>query len=407
MSKPIYVMATPFFPSPTTWRGAYCLDFAKALVREGTFDVRVFVPGGGADYDIDGVHVTRFPTKSLPCGAFPMLFTRANTRSFLKALARAKIDLVDVAIFHDHLSESYGCAVKALNPNCRVLLHHHSLDAFSIGIRLGRFGLLPLYSDLLYLWQCRERRGIDCDVFCSPRADETYLQVYEGLPANRHVDVRRHLLLGRWLPDVPRKPVLYYENGVDTRMFHPAAHKRSDDRFVIGCIGNYLVTKDQLALIQAVERLNDKSLFVRLIGSGKCLHAFQRYVAEHGLSEQFSFETEVRHEKLPAFYQSFDLFVLPSYWEGLGAVYLEAWASGVPFIAAEGQGMDGFICPEDRAKWLCRAHDVEGLAKMIATYRANRWKQELAKPADIDVMVQTFVAQVLAIVYPNIARVSR
>ena len=394
MSKPIYVMITPFFPSPETWRGAYCLDLAKALMREGTFDVRVFVPGCGPDYDVDGVHVTRFAVRVLPCGAFPMLFARANARVLLAAFARNGLDVAQIAICHCHASACYGRAVKALNPRCRVLQHHHHLDAFSIGIRLGRFGLLPLYSDLLYLWQRRERRGIDRDVFCSPRADETYLQVYEGLPANRHVDVRRHLLLGRWLLDVPRKPVLYYENGVDTRMFHPAAHKRSDDRFVIGCIGNYLVTKDQLALIQAVEKLNDKSIFVRLVGSGKCLHACQRYVAEHGLSAQFSFETEVRHEKLPAFYQSFDLFVLPSYWEGLGAVYLEAWASGVPFIAAEGQGMDAFIRPQDRAKWLCRAHDVEGLAKMIAAYRANRWPQELAKPADIDVMVQTFVAQV-------------
>ena len=394
MPKPIYIVVTPFFPSPVSWRGAYCLDFAKALMREGTFDVRVFVPGRGPDYDLDGVHVTRFVEHALPCGAFPMLFTCANSRSFLAALKRLGLDAAQIAICHCHASACYGRAVKALNPKCRVLQHHHSLDAFSIGLRLGRFGILPLYSDLLYLWQRRERRGIDCDVFCSRRADETYLQIYEGLPANRHVDVRRHLLFGRWLPDVPRRPTLCYENGVDTRMFHPASHRRSGDRFVIGCIGNFGVAKDQITLIRAVEKLNDRSIFVRLIGTGECLANCQRYVAEHGLSAQVSFETEVRHEELPSFYRSLDLFVLPSYWEGLGAVYLEAWASGVPFIAAEGQGMDDFIRPEDRSKWLCRAHDAEGLSKMIVAYRGNRWPQELAKPADIDVMVTAFVEKV-------------
>ncbi len=391
MSKPIYLMITPFFPTPETWRGAFCLDFAKALMREGTYDVRVFIPWGGADYDVEGVHVTCFAVHTLPCGAFPILFARANTRSFLAAFARLQIDAADVAICHCHSFAYYGRAVKALNPKCRVLLHHHCLNSFYSGLRCGRLGLLPFYSDFQYLWARREREIVDCDVFCSERADETYLQIYEGPATNRHHDVRRALLLGCWLPDVPRKPALLYENGVDTRLFHPAAHKRSDGRFVIGCVGNYLVSKDQLTLIQAVERLHDASLFVRLVGSGKCLCACQRYVAEHGLSAQVSFETEVRHERLPAFYQALDLFVLPSYWEGLGAVYLEAWASGVPFIAVEGQGIDAFIRPQDRAKWLCGARDVEGLAQRIAAYREHRWPQELAKPADIDVMTKRFV----------------
>ena len=74
--NPIYIVVTPFFPSPETWRGAYCYDFVKALMRTGKYDVRVFVPGNGADYDYQGVHVYRFPVKYLPSNVFPVLFRR-------------------------------------------------------------------------------------------------------------------------------------------------------------------------------------------------------------------------------------------------------------------------------------------------------------------------------------------
>ena len=46
--KRIYLFVTPFFPSPESWRGGYCLDAAQALIRDGRFDVRVFVPGPSA-----------------------------------------------------------------------------------------------------------------------------------------------------------------------------------------------------------------------------------------------------------------------------------------------------------------------------------------------------------------------
>ena len=43
------------------------------------------------------------------------------------------------------------------------------------------------------------------------------------------------------------------------------------------------------------------------------------------------------HENLPSFYQSLDLFVLPSYYEAFGCVYAEAYSCGVPFIAVKNQ----------------------------------------------------------------------
>ena len=82
--KPIYLFVTPFFPSPESWRGGFCLDAAQALIRDGRFDVRVFVPGTGPDYEVEGVRVHRFPCKVLRCELAPFLVERCNVRAFVR-----------------------------------------------------------------------------------------------------------------------------------------------------------------------------------------------------------------------------------------------------------------------------------------------------------------------------------
>ncbi len=46
------------------------------------------------------------------------------------------------------------------------------------------------------------------------------------------------------------------------------------------------------------------------------------------------------------FYNEIDLFVLPSYYEALGCVYLESWATNTVFIAVDGQGISELIPDE-------------------------------------------------------------
>ena len=61
---------------------------------------------------------------------------------------------------------------------------------------------------------------------------------------------------------------------------------------------------------------------------------------------------EVDHRQLNAFYNTLDLFVLPSYWDAFGCVYTEAYACGVPFMAAKGSGITEYIREDDFDNWV-------------------------------------------------------
>jgi len=146
-----------------------------------------------------------------------------------------------------------------------------------------------------------------------------------------------------------------------------------------------------------VDLLRDRipGLRVKLVGvhhSGTMLADCQQLSRERDLPVEII--PSIDHRDLLSFYHSLDLFVLPSYFEGLGCVFLESHACGTPFITCEGQGMDDLIYPEDRHLWLCKQRDPEDLAAKILYFYGNPPKQRLAAETDIDVTVPRFLDEV-------------
>lgn len=385
MHKPIYLFVSPFFPTPESWRGGFCYDMARALVREGTYDVRVFVPGDGPNYDMGGLHVVRFRQMALPCGAFPYLLWPYNKVLFLRAIKNAGIDFEEIAVCHSHAFVGYANAVKERNNRCLSLLHHHCLASIRQSIGLGRFGLLPLYADIMYLWTRREHMKIDCHVFCSERSRETYGLCFQSVPEDRWRDVRKKLVLGCLLPEIKIHKGIVFYNGFDEHLFFPAPQRHSG--FVIGCVANFQPLKDHMTLLRAFDLVHREfpEMSLRLVGSGETRRECEKYVARNGLTRAVSFEKEYRHDELSAFFQAIDLFVLPSRFEGFGCVYMEALGCGVPFIACQGCGCEEVLTKESKAKFLVHPLDCRSLAMKIKERYLNR--QE--RPALIRTMTYT------------------
>lgn len=391
-SRNIYLYITPFFPSPESWRGGYCLDAVKAIMRDGRYDVRVLVVGKGEDYLWDGISVARFKKIIAPSGIIPFALDWFNNNLFIRKLKSLGIDFNDVAVCHVNTLECghYVSCFKRINPQSKTIIQMH----FSYGLHLdsGRLGVIPFHATLLYLYYRKICMNVDILAFVSKMSRDTFGKVYDRVPEGRVKDVRDLLWFGKYMPPLklPQQVVVY--NGIDRSLFFPG-NKEPHSGFVIGCVANFQPLKDHLTLLRAVNILKDKidGLKVRLIGSGVMLKQCKQYVEENSLVDIVSFEKEVDHRKLPEFYRSLDLFVLPSRLEGFLCVCVESWACGTPAIFCSGISLTELLSEKDKDKWLFKPMDSEELADKIVKYKECRYVQSFTENLNIDKIWRDFL----------------
>lgn len=123
--------------------------------------------------------------------------------------------------------------------------------------------------------------------------------------------------------------------GADTRAATRQALGIGAEERVIGHIGHFSRQKNhdfivELAAARAARGQRDR--FV-LVGEGELRPAVERALAARGLADRFVL-TGLRSD-IPALLSAFDVMILPSRWEGLGIVVLEAQAAGVPCLVSD------------------------------------------------------------------------
>lgn len=153
---------------------------------------------------------------------------------------------------------------------------------------------------------------------------------------------------------LPAAQLALLPSGVDTSVFHPGAgdgvvRQRHGlaSRPVVVCVSRLVPRKGQQRLIRALSlvqrRVPDAALL--LVGGGPMLAELQSLVTQLGLDRHVVLTGEVPWEELPAHYAAGDVFAMPCHdrWrgvevEGLGIVFLEASATGLPVVAGRSGG---------------------------------------------------------------------
>lgn len=140
--------------------------------------------------------------------------------------------------------------------------------------------------------------------------------------------------------------------GVDLDTFRPVASAPGRDRPVIGCISRLVPRKGHLRVLAAAERLSAAGtpVSVLLAGQGRLEGRLRNRAARATVPVEVV--TDAAWEELPDLYRSCDVFVMParSRWlgleiEGLGIVYLEAAATGLPVVAGTSGGAPETVVP--------------------------------------------------------------
>jgi glycosyltransferase involved in cell wall biosynthesis len=131
-------------------------------------------------------------------------------------------------------------------------------------------------------------------------------------------------------------------------------------------IGNLVCRKGVHYLIEACSKINNSITNFRLfiVGSGVNEDYFKCMVEKYGLKNKVEFVGFIEGNKKYSYLKAVDLMVLPSMWESLPIVVLEAMACGKPVIASNVGGV-AFLVRDGVNGFLVNPGDVDDLAKKM------------------------------------------
>lgn len=170
--------------------------------------------------------------------------------------------------------------------------------------------------------------------------------------------------------------------GVDADVFAPNPARRAQRRRALGvgerpvvlCVSRLMRRKGQDVLVEGwphvLRSVPDAVLLV--VGDGPERAALQRAVRSAEVDDSVRFTGSVPASDLPSYYAAADVFAMPARTrrggldvEGLGIVYLEASASGLPVVAGASGGAPDAVLP-GQTGFVVDGRDVDAVAKCIS-----------------------------------------
>lgn len=138
------------------------------------------------------------------------------------------------------------------------------------------------------------------------------------------------------------------------------------DSYVVGHVGRFAPQKNHDFLIDIFAEIKKKKkeAVLLLVGEGELRSEIEEKVRHLGLSDSVIF-TGVRKD-VPELMQMMDVFVMPSLFEGLGIVLIEAQTTGLPCFASE-----GVVAQEAKVTELLNFYSLE--------HKAEEWATEILK----------------------------
>lgn len=308
------LLVTNDFPPRRGGIQSYLVDLVTRLAAAGEHTLTVYAPqwkdADAFDAQTAGYRVVRHPgTLMLPVPTVD--------RRMRRLIAEHDIDTV-----------WFGAAAPlALLAGRARQAGAHRVLASTHGHEVG-WSMLPGARSVL------RRIGGDCDVV-------TYV--------SRYTRDRFASAFGR------RAALEHLPPGVDTERFRPdpVSRKEMRTRYGLGerptvvCLSRLVPRKGQDMLIRALPAIRQRvdAAALVIVGGGPYLDTLRGLAERSGVTDHVTFTGGVPFAELPAYHAMADVFAMPCRTrgagldvEGLGIVFLEASATGVPVVAGSSGG---------------------------------------------------------------------
>jgi glycosyltransferase involved in cell wall biosynthesis len=309
---------TPFYPSAADdANGCFVSEPLESLahlgVRSTVFALQPFYRGkpGSGPSAAPGEWLRYF---SLPAGfGLPSAgrFAFARIAQRLRKLQQSQpIDLIHA---HGALSCGHAAMLASRELNIPYVVSVHGLDVFSTV----------------------QIRG-----FSGERCRQISRRVYEA--ASRVICVSEHVrdAIRKEMAETCQTSVVY--NGVDSDRFRPSDPAASPK---ILSVGNLIPIKGHDRLIRAMAAIAPEfpSVELDIIGDGAERERLAALTRQLCLEKKVHFHGRQSRAQVVEAMRRCTIFALPSRYEGLGCVYLEAMSCGKPAIGCHGQGIAEII----------------------------------------------------------------
>lgn len=346
---PIHVLClTPFYPSkPGDSSGCFVQEPITTLRQSGAdvsvVAVRPFYKNSEIENsDAEWVRYCSFPGNFGLSSAGMFLYIRLLSK--VRQLHRERP--IDVIHAHGALPCGHAAALLARLLSIPFVVTVHGLDAFSTNQVKG--------------WAGESCRRISRYVYRS---------------AARVICVSGHVQEQVRAGASEAQCSIVY-NGIDAALFFPSNSLGYLQPTILS-VGNLIPTKGHELLIRSFAGLSKRypMAVCRIVGVGPERKRLEAIAEQSGVGKTVHFLGLLSRSETAEAMRNCTIFALPSNYEALGCVYLEAMAAGKAVIACRGQGIDEII-HHGRNGLLLTTNEVDELSTALAWLLDNPESRE-------------------------------
>jgi len=163
-------------------------------------------------------------------------------------------------------------------------------------------------------------------------------------------------------------------NGVDNTTFFPIKRQNTSVMKML-FIGRLIPQKGLDVLLKALYKIKSNLPHWKLtiVGQGPYYSKYQELANKYNLNDNLEWKGWLDFKQIPELYRMHDIFILPSRFEGMASVVLQAMASGCAIISSDVFGAEELV-KDGKNGYIVPVEDDTALSeKILEIYRNNNY----------------------------------